>query len=121
MATKIVYVITRDPHKDPECVSAVFAQALTAVSFDYETEIFLMADAVNIVRKGAISGVKFKTFEAVTEMVGNFIEMGGKIYICHPSSDARDMHQKDVIEGVEFVNASKLLTSGKDSDALFTF
>jgi predicted peroxiredoxin len=42
---KVVYVISRDPYKDTESVSAVFAQALTALSFDYECEIFLMDDS----------------------------------------------------------------------------
>jgi predicted peroxiredoxin len=121
MATKIVYVISGDPKTKTENVSAVFAQALTALAFGYECEIFLMDEAVNLARKGYIEGVKFKTFEPITEMLQNYFEMEGKLYVCHPSSDAREMTGADCIEGVEFVNASKLLESGKDSDALFTF
>ncbi len=121
MADKIVYVISRDPKEYTEVVSAVFAQALTALAFDNECEIFLMGEAVNIVKKGATEGIKFKEFESVDMMVGNYIEMEGKLFICHPSSDARDLHKEDCIDGVEFVNASKLLLSGKESNALFTF
>jgi predicted peroxiredoxin len=121
MATKIVYVISGNPREKTENVSAVFAQALTALSFDYECEIFLMDDAVTIVKKGAMDGVKFKTFESIEMMVENFLEMEGKLYVCHPSSDARDITESDCIEGVKFVNASKLLESGKAADALFTF
>ncbi len=121
MSDKIVYVISRDPKEYTEVVSAVFAQALTALAFDNECEIFLMGDAVDIVRKGAMEGIKFKEFESVDTMVGNYIEMEGKLFICHPSSDARDLHKEDCIDGVDFANASKLLLSGKDSDALFTF
>lgn len=122
MATKILYVISRDPIKDVECVSAVFAQALTALSFDYQCEIFLMDNAVTIARKGGISDeVKFKTFEPITTMVENFLEMDGVLYVCHPSSDARGFHPGDEIKGAQFVNASKLLESGKDADAVFTF
>jgi len=121
MATKIVYVISGDPMHKTECISAVFAQALTALAFDYETEIFLMDEAVNIVKKGAMEGVKFKTFESIEMMVENFLEMDGMLYVCHPSSDARGIQEGDIIDGVTFVNASKLLESGKNSDALFTF
>ena len=121
MATKIVYVISGNAKEETEKVSAVFAQALTALAFDYECEIFLMDDAVEIVKKGSMDGVKFKSFESIETMVGNYIEMEGKLYICHPSSDARDFSEADCIDGVTFVNASKLLESGKNSDALFTF
>lgn len=121
MSTKIVYVITRDPRKDIEVVSAVLAQALTAISFDYECEIFLMGDSIEMARKGALKDIKFKTFEPITTMVENYLEMGGTMLICHPSSDARDFHESDAIEGVKFVNASKLLESGKSANAIFTF
>jgi len=122
MATKIVYVISRDPIKDTENVSAVFAQALTALSFDYECEIFLMDEAVNIARKGGIQDdLKFATFEPIVTMVQNYLEMDGVLYVCHPSSDARGFHEDAAIEGATFVNASKLLESGKDASAVFTF
>ena len=114
-------MISGNPKTKTECISAVFAQALTSLAFDYETEIFLMDEAVNVVKKGAMEGVKFKSFESIEMMVENFLEMDGNIYVCHPSSDARDIHEGDIIEGVTFVNASKLLESGKNADALFTF
>jgi predicted peroxiredoxin len=121
MSTRVVYVVSGDPREKTENVSAVFAQALTALSFDYECEIFLMDEAVKSVVKGAIDDVKFKTFEPIVEMMENYMEMGGKLYVCHPSSDAREIHEDDCIEGIEFVNASKLLESGKNSDAIYTF
>lgn len=119
---KIVYVISRDPFNDTENVSAVLAQALTALSFDYECEIFLMGEAVNIARKGAISDdLKFSTFEPINTMLENYLEMDGVLYVCHPSSDARGFHADQAIGGATFVNASKILESGKNADAIFTF
>lgn len=118
---KVVYVVSRDPKADVEAVSAVMAQALTAVSFDYECELFLMGEAVNCAKKGGITGIKHEQFESIEMMIENFIDMDGKVFICHPSSDARDFHADQAIEGVQFVNASKLLTSGVSADALFTF
>ncbi|MEJ2313665.1 MAG: DsrE family protein [Nitrospirota bacterium] len=119
---KIVYVISRDPFKDTENVSAVLAQALTALSFDYECEIFLMDEAVNIAKKGAINDtLKFATFEPINMMLENYLDMDGVLYVCHPSSDARGFHEKDAIEGAKFVNASKILESGKNADVVFTF
>jgi predicted peroxiredoxin len=119
---KVVYVISRDPIKDTENVSTVFAQALTALSFDYECEIFLMDEAVNIAKKGGIDdSLKFATFEPITMMLQNYLEMEGTLYVCHPSSDARGFHEENAVEGAKFVNASKILESGKNADVVFTF
>jgi|GEM_PF-1652231 len=119
---KVVYVISRDPFKETENVSAVFAQALTAISFDYECEIFLMDEAVNIAKKGKIpDDLKFATFEPINTMLENYLEMEGVLYVCHPSSDARDFHEDQAIEGAKFVNASKVLESGKNADVVFTY
>jgi predicted peroxiredoxin len=119
---KVVYVISRNPIKEVENVSAVFAQALTALAFGDECEIFLMDDAVDIARKGGISDeIKFKTFEPINTMLENFLDMEGVLYVCHPSSDARGFHEEDAIKGATFVNASKILTSGKEADVVFTY
>ncbi len=122
MAQKIVYVLTKNPKEKSEIVSSVFAQALTSLSFGYETEIFLMDAAVEIARKGVLDGVKAPTFEPIAEMLSNYLEMEGILYICHPSSDAREIKESDCIEGIaKFVNASKLLESSIQADALFTY
>ncbi len=122
MAKKIVYVLTKHPKEKAEIVSSVLAQALTSLSFGYETEIFLMDAAVEIVRKGVLDGIKEPTFESIAEMINNYIEMDGVIYICHPSSDARNIKESECIDGIsKFVNASRLLESSIQADAVFTF
>jgi uncharacterized protein involved in oxidation of intracellular sulfur len=121
MPDKIVYVISDSPFEKTESVSAVLAQALTALAFDNECEIFLMSEAVNIAKKGATEGLKFKAFEPIDMMIENYIEMGGELLVCHPSSDAREINKDNCHAGVQFVNASRLLKSGKEANALFTF
>ena len=118
---KVVYVVSGDPFEHVENVSAVFAQALTAVSFGHETSIYLMDNAVNIAKKDGVKGAKFTSFEPIETMLENFIEMEGTVFVCHPSSDARGLHEADCIDGVKFVNASALVSAGIEADALFTF
>jgi predicted peroxiredoxin len=81
-----------------------------------------MDEAVNIAKKGAIDdSLKFATFEPINMMLQNYLDMDGVLYVCHPSSDARGFHEDAAIEGAKFVNASKILESGKNADAIFTF
>ncbi len=121
MATKVVYIISCNPRTRTEKISAVLAQALTALSFGYECEIFLMDEAVTIIQKGAIDGVKFKAFESITDILKHYLDLKGKLYVCQPSSDARELTGADCIDGIQFVNAPKLLESSKNADMLFTF
>lgn len=118
---KVVYVLTDDPKERCELISSVLAQALTALSFDYECDLFVMDNAARLVNKGYIDGLKSKEFAPLTELMRDYQEMGGKLYACHPATDARGLHKEDCIEGVEFVNASRLLVSSKESFAVFTF
>lgn len=118
---KIVYVLSCNPKTETEKVSEVLAQALTALSFDYACELFFMGEAVTLAKKSSLAGLKVETFESVETMLDNFREMEGQMFVCHPAADARGLKEADCIEGVHFVNASKLVESAVNAKALFTF
>lgn len=118
---KVVYVVTDDPKERCELVSSVLAQALTSLSFDYECDLFVMDNAVRLVMKGYVDGLKAKEFAPIAELLSDFQEMGGKLFACHPATDARGLHAEDCRDGVEFVNASRLLLNAKEAFAVFTF
>jgi predicted peroxiredoxin len=114
-------VLTRDPKNCVELASSMFAQALTALSYDYKTEIFCMAEGISLVKKDYINGLKFETFQPLNEMLNDFIAMGGILYACYPSFDARKLSPEDCLDDVICVNASKLLGSAKEAMAVFTY
>lgn len=118
---KVVYVLTVDPKERCELVSSVLAQALTALSFDYGCDLFVMDNAASLVKKGYTEGLKAKEFAPIDELMKDFQEMGGTLYACHPATDARGLHKEDCIDGVEFVNASRLLLCSKEAFAVLTF
>jgi predicted peroxiredoxin len=76
---------------DHELVSIGFAQALTALSMDHGCSMFLVDDGVNLAKKGYLDDVKARTYESLDTMLGHYKDMGGELYVCHPSADARDM------------------------------
>ncbi|UCG77374.1 MAG: DsrE family protein [Nitrospirota bacterium] len=117
-----VFIISADPKEKCELVSSAFAQALTALSMDFGCSMFFVDDGVNFVKKGYLKDVKFKTYESLEIMLGHYKEMGGEVYVCHPSSDARKMNKDNCIDEVdEFVNASKLITLTGDARAVITY
>ncbi|MBI5640238.1 MAG: DsrE family protein [Nitrospirae bacterium] len=119
---KVVYIITNDPKERLELVSSILAQALTALSFNYEAEIFVMDNAVRLVQTGYADGLKAPTFEPLMELVRNYQELGGRLYACFPSADARHLKKEDFIDAVDdYVNAVQLLESSKNATAVFTY
>ncbi len=72
--------------------------------------------------KGYIDTFATKGYASLPELLKDFHEMGGTMYICHPSSDARDLKPDDFLPIVtEFVNASKLIAVSKEAQAVFTY
>lgn len=119
---KIVYILTHDPKTRPELVSSVFAQALTALSFGYECEMFVMDNGIKVLQTEYVKGIKASSFDALTELIRHYQEMGGKLYGCNPSIAAHDVTAESCLNGISgFVNASKLIESSVAADAVFTY
>jgi predicted peroxiredoxin len=119
---KIVYILTHDPKERLELLSSAFAQALTALSFGYQCEMFVFDNAVRILEPEYIAGLKAKTFDPLVELIQYYRDMGGHLYGCNPALVARNIDTESCTSGADgFVNASKLLESSVEADAVFTY
>ena len=118
---KVLYVLTNDPRERIELVSSVIAQGITALSFGYESDVFLMDKAVEMARKGYIEGLSSVSFSPLHELLGSYLELEGKVYVCAPSAKARNLDPADCIHGItEFVDAARLIVQSKDA-TVFTY
>jgi predicted peroxiredoxin len=119
---KIVYVLTHDPKERVELVSSVFAQALTALSFGYDCEMFVLDNGVKLLQTEYIKGVKAATFDPLAELIHHYQDMGGKLYGCNPSIASHEMKSENCMTGINgYVNASQLIESSVAADAVFTY
>lgn len=119
---KLVYIITQDPKERCELVSSVFAQALTALSFDYECSIFVLDNGVRVLQPEYIAGLEAKTFEPLSRLVLLYKEMGGKLYGCNPAMTSRDINAGTWLSEMDGpVNASTMIEKALEADAVFTY
>ena len=119
---KIVYIITHDPRERCELVSSAFAQALTALSFGHECELFVMDGAVRLLQPDYIAGLKAETFEPLAGLIAYYKELGGKIYGCNPAMASRQVTAENCMKGIDgYVNASKLIESSVEASAVFSY
>ena len=119
---KIVYILTHDPKDRLELVSSVFAQALTALSFGYDCEMFVLDNGIKLFQTEYIKGIKAATFDPLADLIQHYQDMGGKLFGCNPSLASHEMKSENcmaVING--YVNASQLIESSVAADAVFTY
>ena len=117
----MIYVLTHDLKDRLELVSSVFAQAVTALSFGYEAEIFLMDSSVKTAGKGYVDGLKAESFAFLQELIDMFSEMEGKLYVGAPFAQFHHILKDNCIAAVtEFVDAGMLVVHAKDS-VVFTY
>ncbi len=102
----IVYTLTKGTD-NPEMVIIAFMHAVGALAMDVEAKVVLMGPAVNLAQKGADKHVRYEGLKPLTELLGNFLEMGGQLYLCTPCFKSRDYDEKtDLIEQAKPIAAA---------------
>jgi predicted peroxiredoxin len=73
-----------------------FVTGTTAQTLDVEVTIFLMMDAVVLMKKGQAENVKAPGFPPLPELIDTFLEAGGKLPVCSNSVEFRKLKQSDL-------------------------
>jgi len=75
-----------------------FVTGTTAQTLNVDVKIFLMMDAVWLMKKGIAEKIKAPGFPPLPELINSFLEAGGKIELCSNSANFRGLTEKDVRE-----------------------
>ena len=100
---------------DPDRATVAFVVAYASVASDVETVVFLSTEGVRWSQKGAADGVHEAGFKALRELMADFAEFGGKIYVCSPCFKKRGLDENNLIDGAAIVGGAKaveFLTNG---------
>lgn len=95
----IVYVLTRGP-EHAEVALLPFMHAVGALASDIDASVVLMASAVLLAQNGTAEHVVVTGKPPLSELLKNFFELGGKLYLCTPCFKSRGYDEKkDLIAG----------------------
>ncbi|MHA1961023.1 MAG: DsrE family protein [Candidatus Thorarchaeota archaeon] len=94
MAT--MYIVGQWGPEAAERCFGPFVTGTTAQSQEVEVKIFLMMDAVWLMKKGIAEKVKAPGFPPLPELIDMFLEEGGKIELCSNSAEFRGLKEKDL-------------------------
>lgn len=115
----LVVLMTHGPEE--ERASVAFTVANGGMTAGLSVAIFLTANAVDIVRRGAIDSAQMHPLEPLKSLVGDFLSRGGTLWACTPCVRARGYTEADLIEGVEITGASAVHARLKAGAATLSF
>ena len=104
---KLVYIVTR-AGDEPEQSVTPFALANAALAMDVEAVVILLGYAVLLAKKGYAETVFAPKRPPMKKLIDDFLSYGGKILVCLPCIQGREIEPSDLIEGVETVHAGRV-------------
>lgn len=110
MSAQKKLVIVNSRGFDDERSSVAWSIANTAVASNMDVTVFLVAAGVGWVRKGAADAARLNPMDpTMSDMIGNFVEQGGKVLVCPPCAKVRGYDEGSLIDGAIIAGAPVML------------
>ncbi|HHV22455.1 MAG TPA: sulfur reduction protein DsrE [Propionibacterium sp.] len=86
-----------------------FVVANAAVGSEQDTVVFVSSEGAHLAVKGYADDMHEEGFAPLKELMTNFVEAGGNIWVCSPCFKKRGYEESDLIEGSTLVGGAKLV------------
>ena len=108
MSGKFVVSLTHGKN-DTDKATVAFVVANAAAASDKDTLVFLSIEAVYLAQPGFADDIHEEGFAALKDLMANFVNAGGKIYVCSPCFKKRKLDETALIPGAAIVGGAKLV------------
>lgn len=120
MSKKLAVSITNAAN-DLDRATVGFVVANAAVASGQETVVFLSIEGVRLAVKGYTDGLHEEGFAPLGELLNQFVEAGGTIWICSPCFNKRDLDPDQIVEGSTIVGGATLVEFLSQGAACITY
>ena len=118
---KIIYFCTH-AGEDAEKASICFAMASSALALEVETTVALQGSGVYLAQKGYVEHVPATGgFAPLTKLIGDYMELGGKLLVCKPCVEERKIEESDLIDGAKVSTGGNLNMIALEADAQLVY
>ena len=118
---KLIYMCTCGG-EDAEKASICIGLANAALALEEDVSLVLMGKAVYLAQKGYTDYIhKAGERAPLKKLMTDFMELGGKLLVCKPCIEERNMALSDFIEGSELATGTTLNMAILESDKQLTF
>jgi len=105
---KVIIMSTTGP-ENPEKATLAYVMANAALAMDAEVIVCLQADGVYTVTKGVYEHIKAPGHDPIKKHVETFLSNGGRIFLCIPCCEERNITKEMIVEGCELTKAGKAI------------
>lgn len=117
---KIVIFATHGP-EDPERATLPFVCANAALAMDVQVTIILQGMGVLLAKKGCYEHVFCAGFDPLKKQVDDFLDFGGKIFVCIPCIQERKISTDMLIEKAEPTKAGRVVQEALEAQAVINY
>lgn len=108
MPGKFVISLTH-ANEDPDRATVAFVVANAAVASDKKTLVFLSTEGTRLSQQGYADSIHEEGFAPLKDLMKNFVEAGGEIYVCSPCFKKRSLDENNLVAGAVIVGGAKLV------------
>ncbi|WP_158808152.1 DsrE family protein [Beijerinckia sp. L45] len=94
---------------DTDKATLAFVIANAAVASDKDTLVFLSVEGTRLSQRGYADDIHEEGFAPLKDLMANFVEAGGKIFVCSPCFKKRSLDETKLVDGALIVGGAKLV------------
>jgi uncharacterized protein len=107
--------------EDPDRVVVAYLTAGAALDKGKDVVMWLTADGVRLALQGYADRIRVGMEPPVERVHAQFIEKGGRFYVCPVCFGERDLDEGELVEGAELKGATPLMEFAAEGAMTFTY
>lgn len=94
---------------DTDKATVAFVIANAAIGSGQDTLVFLSIEGVRLAVTGYADDIHEQGFAPLRELMANYVEAGGRIFVCSPCFKKRELDEGKLVPGATIVGGAKLV------------
>lgn len=107
MSKLLINLTTAKDNPDKTVVAFVVANA--GIAAGQEVVIFLNIEAVHLAIRDYADDITSEGFQPLKELLASFMQNGGKLWVCPPCFNARQLNKDEMIDGATFAGGAPVV------------
>lgn len=120
MANRVIVGCTHG-EEDPDRVIVSYLTAIAALDQGKEVVMWLTVEGVRLALPGYADGIRADMDPPVSRVHGQFIEKGGRFYVCPVCFNERDLEDSELVDNAELKGATPLMEFAADGAETFNY
>lgn len=120
MSNKFLVSLTNGKN-DTDRATVGFVVANAAVASGKEVVVFLNIDGAYLSDKGYADDIHEAGFAPLKQLMDQFVEAGGTLWVCSPCHKKRELSEENLIEGATIVGGAKVVEFLSEGAASITY